>query len=99
MLGVPRDLIERHGAVSSEVAEAMALGIQRAAQTDLGLAVTGIAGPGGGTEKKPVGLVCTALASAQGVKIAEHRFLGTREQVRIRASQMALDMVRRYLIA
>jgi nicotinamide-nucleotide amidase len=99
MLGVPRDLIERHGAVSSEVAEAMALGIQRAAHTDLGLAVTGIAGPGGGTEKKPVGLVCTALASAQGVKIAEHRFLGTREQVRIRASQMALDMVRRYLIA
>lgn len=99
LLGVPRDLIERHGAVSSEVAEAMARGIQQAARTDLGLAVTGIAGPGGGTEKKPVGFVCMALASAQGVKIAEHRFLGTREQVRIRASQMALDMVRRHLIA
>ena len=98
MLGVPQELIERHGAVSSEVAEAMARGIRQAAQTDLGLAVTGIAGPGGGTEKKPVGLVYTALASAQGMKIAEHRFLGTREQVRIRASQMSLDMVRRYLI-
>jgi nicotinamide-nucleotide amidase len=99
MLGVPGDLIERHGAVSGQVAEAMAKGIRQSARTDLGLSVTGIAGPGGGTEKKPVGLVYTALASAQGVKAVEHRFLGTREQVRIRASQMALDMVRRHLIA
>ena len=98
LLGVPHDLIERHGSVSGKVAEAMARGIQQAARADLGLAVTGIAGPGGGTEKKPVGLVYTALASAQGVKSVEHRFLGTREQVRIRASQMALDMVRRHLI-
>jgi len=98
MLDVPQDLIERHGAVSSEVAAAMAQGIQRAARTDLGLAVTGIAGPGGGTETKPVGLVYMALASAHGVKTAEHRFLGDREQVRFRTSQMALDMVRRYLI-
>jgi nicotinamide-nucleotide amidase len=99
MLGIPRDLIERCGAVSSEVAAAMAQGIQRAARTDLGLAVTGIAGPGGGTEAKPVGLVYTALASEQGVKTAEHRFLGDREQVRLKTSQMALDMVRRHLIA
>jgi nicotinamide-nucleotide amidase len=99
MLGVPQDLIERHGAVSGQVAAAMAQGIRQAAHTELGLAVTGIAGPGGGTEKKPVGLVYTALASGQGVKIDEHRFLGTREQIRIRASQMALDMVRRHLIA
>ena len=99
MLGVPMDLIEHHGAVSREVAEAMARGIQQAAHTDLGLAVTGIAGPGGGTEKKPVGLVYIALASAQGVTVTEHRFFGTRDQVRIRASQMALDMVRRHLIA
>jgi len=98
MLGVPLDLIEKHGAVSDKVAEAMAGGIRQAARTDLGLAVTGIAGPGGGTQQKPVGLVYTALASGHGVKITEHRFLGTREQVRIKASQMALDMVRRYLI-
>ncbi len=98
MLGVPQDLIKKHGAVSREVAKAMAKGIQQAANTDLGLAVTGIAGPDGGTEKKPVGLVYTALASAQGVKVVEHRFIGTREQVRINASQMALDMVRRHLI-
>jgi nicotinamide-nucleotide amidase len=99
MLGVPKKVIERHGAVSSEVVAAMAQGIRRNAHTDLGLAVTGVAGPGGGSEKKPVGLVYTALASAQGVKTAEHNFLGEREQVRIKASQMALDMVRRHLIA
>jgi nicotinamide-nucleotide amidase len=98
LLGVPPDLIEKYGAVSGQVAESMARGMLQAAHADLGLSVTGIAGPGGAAEKKPVGLVYTALASAQGVKAVEHRFLGTREQVRIRASQMALDMVRRYLI-
>ncbi|MGE5172241.1 MAG: competence/damage-inducible protein A [Betaproteobacteria bacterium] len=98
MLGVPQNLIERHGAVSSEVAGAMAKDIRQAAHTTLGLSVTGIAGPGGGTEKKPVGLIYIALASPQGVKTIEHRLLGDREQIRIRASQMALDMVRRYLI-
>jgi nicotinamide-nucleotide amidase len=98
LLGVPQELIDRSGAVSSEVAAAMAQGIRQAAHADLGLSVTGIAGPGGGTEKKPVGLVYIALASQQGTKTAEHRFPGDREQVRLRASQMALDMVRRYLI-
>jgi len=98
MLGVPADIIERRGAVSSEVAAAMAEGIRQAAHTALGLSVTGIAGPEGGTEKKPVGLVYTALASSQGVKTTEHRFPGNRDQIRLRASQMALDMVRRYLI-
>lgn len=98
LLGVPAELIARHGAVSGEVAAAMAQGIRQGAKTDLGLAVTGIAGPGGGTEQKPVGLVYTALASSQGVKTLEHRFLGDREQIRMRASQMALDMVRRHLI-
>jgi nicotinamide-nucleotide amidase len=98
MLGVPQELIDRYGAVSAEVAAAMAKGIRQAARTDLGLAVTGIAGPDGGTELKPVGLVYTALASAQGVKTAEHRFLGEREQVRVKASQAGLDMVRKHLI-
>jgi nicotinamide-nucleotide amidase len=98
MLGVPADLIARHGAVSGETAAAMARGVRDAAKTDIGLSVTGIAGPAGGSGQKPVGLVYTALASSQGVKTAEHRFLGDREQIRMRASQMALDMVRRYLI-
>jgi len=91
-------MINRHGAVSAETAAAMAKRMLKIAHTDLGLAVTGIAGPDGGTEEKPVGLVYIALATSKGVKTAEHRFLGDREQVRIRASQMALDMVRRHLI-
>ena len=99
LLGVPADLIQSQGAVSREVAGAMAAGIRDQAKTTFGLAVTGIAGPGGGTPEKPVGLVYIALASKEGVKIDEYRFLGTREQVRLRTAQAALDMVRRYLIA
>jgi len=98
LLGVPADLIEQHGAVSREVAAAMAQGIRERAKTGLGLAVTGIAGPSGGTPEKPVGLVYISLASPDGTKTDEYRFLGTRSQVRQRTAQMALDMVRRYLI-
>ncbi len=98
MLGVPKELIEKHGAVSSEVAAAMAQGILQAARTDIGIAVTGIAGPGNESEEKPVGLVYIGLASSEGVKTGEFRFLGTRAQIRLKTSQMALDMVRRHLI-
>jgi nicotinamide-nucleotide amidase len=99
LLGVPADLIERHGAVSREVAKAMAQGMRERAKTDMGLAVTGIAGPAGGTPEKPAGLVYIALATADGVAVNENRFLGARDHVRQRSAQMALDMVRRYLIA
>ena len=99
LLGIPADLIERYGAVSREVAKAMAQGMRERAKTDLGLAVTGIAGPSGGTPEKPVGLVYIALATIDGVTVSEDRFLGTRSQVRQRTAQMAMDMVRRYLIA
>jgi len=98
MLGVPKELIEKHGAVSSEVAAAMAQGILQAGRTDIGIAATGIAGPGNESEEKPVGLVYLGLASSDGVKTAEFRFLGTRAQIRLKTSQMALDMVRRHLI-
>lgn len=98
LLGIPQTLIDKHGAVSAETAAAMAKGIQQAAHTDLGLSITGIAGPDGGTDKKPVGLVYIAIATSQGVKTQEHRFLGSREQVRMRAAQIALDTVRRHLI-
>jgi nicotinamide-nucleotide amidase len=98
LLGVPEELIEKHGAVSREAASAMAQGVRQAAKTDLGLAVTGIAGPGGGTPEKPVGLVYIGLASSSGVTVDEHRFLGNRDQVRTKAAQTALDMVRRHLI-
>jgi nicotinamide-nucleotide amidase len=98
LLGVPAELIERKGAVSREVAAAMAEGIRRTARSDIGLSVTGIAGPGGGSAEKPVGLVFIGLASAGGVKVDERRFPGTRDQVRKRASQAALDVVRKHLI-
>lgn len=98
MLHVPDELLEKHGAVSREVAAAMAQGIRNAAKTDFGISVTGIAGPTGGSAEKPVGLVFMALASSEGVKVEEHRFLGDRGQIRMKASQAALDMVRRHLI-
>ena len=97
MLGIPPELIDRFGAVSAEVAAAMAKGILSAAHVDLGIAATGIAGPEGGSDTKPVGLVYVAVATRQDVKTEEHRLLGGREQIRLRASQMALDMVRKHL--
>jgi nicotinamide-nucleotide amidase len=97
-LGVAADLILRHGAVSAEVAEAMAEGVRQRADTDFGLAVTGIAGPGGGSVEKPVGLVYIALSDDAHT---EHRKLmlpGDRHLIRWRASQAALDLLRRRLI-
>jgi len=97
-LGVDADLIAARGAVSAEVAEAMADGVRRRADTDFGISVTGIAGPNGGTEEKPVGLVYIALADDIHV---EHRKLmlpGDRHLIRWRASQAALDLLRRRLL-
>jgi nicotinamide-nucleotide amidase len=97
-LGVDAELIDTYGAVSAEVAEAMAEGVRRRADTDFGIAVTGIAGPGGGTEEKPVGLVYIALSDDAHT---EHRKLilpGDRHLIRWRASQAALDLLRRRLI-
>jgi nicotinamide-nucleotide amidase len=97
-LGVPAEMIREHGAVSAQVAEAMAEGVRQRADTDFGLSVTGIAGPGGGSEEKPVGLVYIALADDAHT---EHRKIvlpGDRELIRWRASQAALDLLRRRLI-
>jgi nicotinamide-nucleotide amidase len=97
-LGVDPDLIARFGAVSAEVAEAMAEGVRLRADTDFGVSVTGIAGPGGGSDEKPVGLVYIALADDAHT---EHRRLmlpGDRHLIRWRASQAALDLLRRRLI-
>jgi nicotinamide-nucleotide amidase len=95
---VPADLIQSKGAVSSEVAVALAQGIRRQVGTTLGVGITGIAGPGGGTEEKPVGTVHIALASADGVKDKAARFPGDREMIRFQASQVALDLVRTHLL-
>jgi nicotinamide-nucleotide amidase len=93
-LGVPAEMIERHGAVSEEVARAMAAGAQRAAGTDLGAAITGIAGPDGGTPEKPVGLVYLAIAGP-GETVRRFQFSGDRDRVRYQASQAMLDLIRR----
>ena len=97
-LGVEPILFLEHGAVSAAVAEAMAEGIRNRAETDFGLAITGIAGPGGGTEEKPVGLVYIAIASESGTEHRKLNLPGDRHLVRWRASQAALDLLRRRLI-
>lgn len=98
LLGVPAELMEAHGAVSAEVAEAMAVGVKQRADTDFGLAVTGVAGPGGGTEEKPVGLVYVALADDAHTEHKRLMLPGDRYLIRWRASQFALDLLRRRLI-
>jgi nicotinamide-nucleotide amidase len=99
MLGVPMELIARHGAVSKEVAAAMACGIRQRANVSVGLSVTGIAGPGGGTETKPVGLVYIGLDGGTGRPITrEFRFHGDRNVIKQRSSQAALDLLRRWLL-
>lgn len=96
-LGVPAYLFAEHGAVSAPVAEAMAEGARRHAGTDFGLAVTGIAGPGGGTEEKPVGLVYLAISDESHVEHRKVMLPGDRHLIRWRASQAALDLLRRRL--
>jgi nicotinamide-nucleotide amidase len=98
LLGVPRELIAVHGAVSEPVAQAMAEGICRSAGVDVGVGVTGIAGPGGGSADKPVGMVCVAAVTPDAECVRTARFIGGREQVKFQASQAALDMVRRMLL-
>lgn len=95
---VPAEMIATKGAVSAEVAVALAEGIRRRVGSTLGLGITGIAGPGGGSEEKPVGTVHIALASAVGARDRALRFPGDREMIRMQASQAALDMVRLHFL-
>jgi nicotinamide-nucleotide amidase len=97
-LALPAGLLARHGAVSAPVARAMALGIRATSGADFGLAVTGIAGPGGGTPAKPVGLVYIALARRGRVEVERRIFSGGRDNVKFQSSQKALDMLRKSLI-
>ena len=98
MLGVPAEILERHGAVSEEVARAMAAGAARALAARCALAITGIAGPGGGTPEKPVGTVWLAL-QADGATAAVRRvFPGDRAEIRARSAQAALDLLRRHFL-
>jgi len=95
---IPPLMIEAHGAVSREVALALAENIRELCNADIGVGVTGIAGPGGGTDEKPVGLVFVAVTNGHKQDVVQRRFFGDRERVRRWASQQALDMVRRMLM-
>ena len=97
LLNIPAALIRQKGAVSADVAEAMAHGVREQSGADCGLVVTGIAGPSGGTKEKPVGLVFLALADQQGAIGQSCVLSGDRDGIRLRASQAALDLLRRRL--
>ena len=97
LVGVNETTLERFGAVSEQVAAQMAVGIRESAGADVGLSVTGIAGPGGGTAEKPIGLVFVGLSSDQ-VRVKKMNLGGPREAIRLRASRFALDWLRRSLL-
>ncbi len=98
LLGVSAEQLAEHGAVSEPTARAMASGARERFATDYALSITGVAGPGGGSDEKPVGTVHLGLAGPRGVEHRHARFPGGREQVRIQASQLALEMLRRRLL-
>ena len=95
---VPAHLIEKHGAVSAEVAIALAEGIRKKCKATFGVGITGVAGPGGGTELKPVGLVYVALSDEKKTEVVERKYPGDRDRIRHWATQQALDMVRHRLM-
>ncbi len=97
LLGVPEVLIAEHGAVSEEVAAAMAEGIRDRAGVNVGIGITGIAGPGGGSDEKPVGTVCIAVAGAS-TSVRTFRFPGGREMVKAMSANWAIDLLRRHLL-
>jgi nicotinamide-nucleotide amidase len=98
MLGVEPALIERHGAVSPEVAEAMANGALACFEADTAIAITGVAGPGGGSDEKPVGYVCWCAKLADGTQLARDvRLPGDRAEVRDRSTTVGMHLLRRLL--
>ena len=97
LLDVPEDTIKKHGAVSSHTAIAMAEGVKRKSGTNIGLSVTGIAGPSGGTIKKPVGLVYIAVAGDKKIEYKEYRFRGKRHEIKLESANAALKCLIEYL--
>lgn len=99
LVGVRSDTLAGYGAVSEQTAGEMAEGIRRVIEADIGVGVTGIAGPDGGTPQKPVGLVYIAVAGAQGTVIRENRFKGTRGEIKLQTTETALEMIKNYISA
>ncbi len=97
LLHVQQETLDRYGAVSDETAREMARGVRDRMKTDLGLAVTGIAGPEGGSEEKPVGTVHIGLATDKQIFLRKYRFWGDRHKVKLNGTMMALDWIRRFL--
>jgi nicotinamide-nucleotide amidase len=95
LAGVPAALLEAYGAVSKPVAQALAEGVRARTGASMGVGITGIAGPTGGSAERPVGLVFVALGDERGTQVREFHFPGSREGIRHWASQMALEMIRR----
>ncbi len=96
--GVSKAIIDKHGAVSREVAQALAEGIRKRCLSSYGVGITGVAGPTGGTEQKPVGLVYIALAGEEGTQVVERNFPADRARIRQFATEQALEMIRRALL-
>ncbi len=99
LLGVSEDTLRQHGAVSEPVVRAMAAGVREATGTSVALAITGIAGPSGGSEAKPVGTVWIALDVGGEVESRRYVMVGDRAEVRHRSAQAAMEMLRRRLLA
>ena len=97
-LGVPHETLQQFGAVSEETARAMAEGVRRTSGADIGVGITGIAGPGGGTEEKPVGLVYIGVADARQTVVRRLHLIGTRTKIRYAACLNALNEVRKILL-
>lgn len=98
-IGVPNAIIDCQGAVSEETAKAMAMGIRNKFKADIGVGITGIAGPGGATSIKPVGLVYAAIDGINGQRCAKYNFYGERTDIKYRTSQAVLDIIRKYVLA
>ncbi|MCA9475679.1 MAG: CinA family protein, partial [Nitrospira sp.] len=98
LLGVRSLTLKQYGAVSLQVAHAMAKGIRKRSRVDVGLSLTGIAGPSGGSLEKPVGMVCMAIDGPYGTEARQFQFWGNRSEIKFRSSQAGLDFVRRYLL-
>jgi len=96
LLKVPPEVIKKYGEVSKEVAQLMAEGVRRCCHIDIGISITGIAGPGGATEKKKVGLVYMALADSKKTITQKHQLFGNRQLIRVRSTRRALNMLRMY---
>ena len=97
LLKIPKGMLRRYGAVSDPVVKTLARQARKLGKSDLGLGVTGLLGPGGGTKKKPVGLVYLALASSKRCTSQTYHFAGNREAIRLRVVRAALDLLRREL--